>query len=79
MSDAKIPQKMPYAMDLEPGTYAWCACGQSAKQPFCDGAHAGTEFRPHVWEQKESGRVALCGCKHKKGEGPMCDGSHSRL
>ncbi len=22
--------------------YWWCACGQSADQPFCDGSHKGT-------------------------------------
>ena len=29
-------------------TYSWCTCGRSNKQPFCDGSHAGTEFRSMV-------------------------------
>ena len=27
-------------------SYYWCSCGKSAKQPFCDGSHKGTEFTP---------------------------------
>jgi hypothetical protein len=26
--------------------YRWCSCGQSLNQPFCDGAHEGTKFKP---------------------------------
>ena len=39
MAEPTIAQKAPYAVDLEPGTYWWCACGRSASQPFCDGSH----------------------------------------
>ena len=28
----------PLALEVEAGTYYWCACGRSAGQPFCDGA-----------------------------------------
>lgn len=28
-------------------TYRWCSCGQSIKQPFCDGSHKGTDFKPY--------------------------------
>ncbi|GIV25405.1 MAG: hypothetical protein KatS3mg026_1097 [Bacteroidia bacterium] len=41
-----IPQKGPYAIELEAGTYWWCACGYSQKQPFCDGSHRGRGFTP---------------------------------
>jgi len=42
-----IAQKGPFAVDLEAGkNYHWCSCGKSAKQPFCDGSHKGTEFTP---------------------------------
>jgi len=27
MPEPKIAQKSPYVLDLEPGRYAWCACG----------------------------------------------------
>jgi hypothetical protein len=32
--ESKIAQKAPYMMDLKPGTYHWCKCGHSGKQPF---------------------------------------------
>ena len=33
-------------------TYSWCTCGRSSKQPFCDGSHAGTDFRSMVPQLK---------------------------
>lgn len=78
MSDPKIPQSTPYVETLEPGTYFWCSCGQSSNQPYCDGSHKGTEFRPVSIEIESAQRVALCGCKHTGGP-PMCDGSHKNL
>lgn len=77
--EPKIAQKMPYVMELEPGNYAWCACGQSANQPFCDGTHAGTGITPVVFNVEEKKTVALCGCKHTKSGGATCDGTHSSL
>ena len=32
-------QKQPYVLMGEKKRYAWCACGKSDKQPFCDGSH----------------------------------------
>ena len=38
------------AIDVEQGkSYYWCSCGKSSKQPFCDGSHKGTEFKPFVY------------------------------
>ena len=73
-----VAQKAPYVLDLEAGRYAWCSCGRSEKQPFCDGSHKGTSFRPVVFELKERKRVALCGCKHTA-KPPYCDGTHKQL
>lgn len=68
----------PYAVEVEAGKrYFWCSCGKSAKQPFCDGSHAGTEFTPQQYEADESRKVFFCGCKATAKQ-PMCDGSHSR-
>ena len=45
---AAAPQALPPVLnqpaevELEPGNYAWCSCGRSANQPFCDGSHKGT-------------------------------------
>jgi len=79
MSEAKIAQKSPIAVDVEAGkSYYWCSCGHSAAQPFCDGAHKGTGFTPVKYEATESKKVHFCACKHSAN--PItCDGSHSKL
>lgn len=78
MSEPVIAQKAPYALELDPGKYWWCACGRSANQPFCDGSHKGSEFSPVAFELTEKQKVWLCGCKHSANK-PMCDGTHKRL
>lgn len=78
MADPVIAQKKPYLLDMQPGTYAWCACGQSKNQPFCDGSHQGTEFTPLSVTIDEPRKVAWCGCKFSANK-PFCDGSHSKL
>ncbi len=78
MSKPEIPQKAPIVMELEAGTYYWCACGKSKKQPYCDGSHEGTVFNPVKQEIKEKKTVAWCACKHSK-NAPFCDGYHSKL
>lgn len=78
MSKPKIAQKKPYVMDMEPGTYAWCACGKSKNQPFCDGSHKGSEFSPLIKKLEAPAKVAWCGCKQTKTP-PFCDGSHTKL
>ena len=78
MAEPKVAQEGPFVMKIEPGNYAWCACGQSDNQPYCDGSHKGTEFSPIVEKIEETQKVAWCGCKHS-GSKPFCDGTHAKL
>ena len=78
MSEPKIAQKSPYVEDAEPKKYAWCACGLSENQPYCDGSHKVTDIKPMIVEIKEDKKVAWCGCK-QSGNKPFCDGTHSKL
>ncbi|MGL1900534.1 MAG: CDGSH iron-sulfur domain-containing protein [Fibrobacterales bacterium] len=79
MSKPTIASRKPVMAELEAGkTYYYCTCGKSANQPFCDGAHAGSEFSPLAYTSEETKKAALCACKHTK-NGPFCDGSHRSL
>lgn len=79
MTEPVIAQKAPYAIDVEAGkSYYWCSCGKSAKQPFCDGSHKGTDFAPVAYKAEKTGTVWFCGCKHSK-KGALCDGAHKAL
>jgi len=79
MSNPIVAQTSPYAVDVEAGkAYYWCSCGKSAKQPFCDGSHKGSDFAPVAWKAEKTGTVWFCGCKHSK-KGALCDGSHKTL
>jgi CDGSH iron-sulfur domain-containing protein 3 len=76
-----IAQKGPYKVELLAGyRYAWCSCGLSKQQPFCDGSHTSTRtgMKPVVWTQQRDQVVMLCGCK-RSGRLPYCDASHSAL
>jgi CDGSH-type Zn-finger protein len=78
----------PLRTEIEKGkSYAWCSCGSSAKQPFCDGAHKKlnaalkpeeTKFAPLRFTCEESRTVFFCTCKGSSNR-PFCDGTHSLL
>ena len=78
MSTPTIADKKPAVLDLDPGTYSWCSCGNSKQQPFCDGSHKGTGFHSLKFTVDQKKRVALCNCKHTNNK-PFCDGSHAAL
>jgi len=78
MEKPEMPQKGPYVFPVKPGTYYWCACGKSSNQPFCNGAHKTTEFRPIQVEITEEKQVAWCGCKQSNNK-PFCDGAHKNI
>ena len=79
MEEPKIAEKCPKQVELVAGKkYAYCTCGLSESQPFCDGKHSGTEFRPVVFEAEESKTAYFCQCK-RTGDEPNCDGTHNSL
>ncbi len=85
MSDAvqelqpRVAQTKPCYRELKKGDVVmWCACGRSASQPFCDGSHRGTPFKPVRYEAMADEEVLFCGCK-RSADAPRCDGSHNAL
>lgn len=76
MNEPKRAADTPFGVDVEAGkSYFWCACGQSSKQPFCDGSHKGTDYEPVKFTATETRKVFFCGCKSTASQ-PLCDGSH---
>ncbi len=78
MQEPECPKVGPYSLELDAGTYWWCACGRSKNQPFCDGLHQGTGIQPMEMELTKAQKVWLCGCK-RSGDKPRCDGAHKKL
>lgn len=78
MAKPMIADRKPSLLNLEKGTYYWCACGYSQGQSFCDGSHQETEFTPVEFSVEEEKKVALCNCKYTKNP-PFCDGTHSSI
>lgn len=75
-----IAGRTPIKVELKKGeTYAWCSCGSSSKQPFCDGSHQSTQFLPEVWKCTEDKTVHLCTCKMTDREHGLCNGAHKRI
>lgn len=74
-----VANNRPVAVPLTEGQeYYFCACGRSKSQPFCDGSHAGTPFKPKRFVADATTTGYLCACKHT-GNAPFCDGTHKRF
>ncbi|MGR5284414.1 glutamate synthase-related protein [Vibrio maritimus] len=70
-----IPVKVELTKDQD---YYFCTCGRSKNQPYCDGSHAGTEFKPKSFKADSTGDAYLCRCKHSASL-PYCDGTHKNF
>ena len=82
-----VAECFPAEVTLKAGqTIAWCTCGLSNKQPFCDGKHKSCwyeendetvmPFKNLKYTAEKDETVWLCQCKHTKNP-PFCDGSHN--
>jgi glutamate synthase domain-containing protein 2 len=79
MKTPTVADTSPIPVDLKKGEeYHYCTCGKSAKQPFCDGSHKGTDFVPKSFKAEEDGTAYLCRCKQTGGS-PFCDGTHKKV
>ncbi len=79
MDKPLIADNRPKPVTLNNGEeYYFCTCGRSTKQPFCDGSHTGTSFKPLEFTAPEEGKAWLCACK-QTATPPYCDGSHKRF
>ena len=79
MTNPIISNNIPAKVELEKeAEYFFCACGRSKNQPFCDGSHAGTSFKPMAFTAEKAGSAYLCACKHTR-NAPYCDGSHKQF
>lgn len=79
MDQPKVAAKCPAKIEVEAGKkYAYCTCGLSENQPFCDGKHSGTGFTPKVFTAEKSELSYFCQCK-RSGNEPYCDGSHNSI
>jgi len=75
----KVYDKVPVKVELEEGKkYAWCTCGLSDNQPWCNGAHKGSDFSPKVFIAEETKTAHMCQCKATGNPG-FCDGAHKSL
>lgn len=67
----------PIVLTMKPGRYAWCSCGKSTKEPFCDGSHEQVGMQPRFVTIEKESQVAWCGCKVSENK-PYCDGTHKK-
>ncbi|WP_371187487.1 glutamate synthase-related protein [Thalassotalea maritima] len=79
MSNPIIADNKPVKVNLEKDKkYFFCTCGRSASQPFCDGAHVGSSFKPKPFVANNNEEAYLCQCKYSASQ-PFCDGSHGQF
>jgi len=79
IEEARIAAYHPIQVDIEANKdYYYCTCGYSKEQPFCDGSHKNTSFKPLKFSSPVSTGESLCACKRTR-LAPYCDGRHCKL
>lgn len=79
MENSKVAGKTPLLVDLvAEKNNAWCACGRSTNQPWCDGSHKETGISPVIFKATKNRKAAICMCK-QTANAPYCDGSHAHI
>ena len=73
-----MKKQMPLTLELEPGTYHWCTCGNTKNEPFCDGSHKGTDKVPHMFKIILKRKYVLFNCYLTRNP-PFCDGVCRRI
>ena len=74
-----IAANSPVKVSLEKGKkYAFCVCGRSSDQPFCDGSHGDSGFKPKMFTAEKDQDAYLCRCKQTN-DAPFCDGTHKKF
>ena len=74
----KTTKLEPATLILAEGDYLYCQCGFSKNQPFCDGSHHGTKFKPIKFTIRKEREYQLCQCKLCE-KGPFCDNAHLKV
>ena len=67
----------PYVIEVEAGTKAFCQCGRTGSNPYCDGSHHGCGIEPRIEKFDSARKLVMCGCGRSE-KTPFCDGSHSK-
>lgn len=79
VTQPRCASRQPVNLHLEPGRYAWCACGYSSTQPMCDRSHCTgappNTRRAYEFKVVEACELLLCRCKQTC-RPPFCDGAH---
>lgn len=54
---------------------SWCACGHSARLPFCDGTHKAPDIgaKPVRMQFEADTELVLCGCVRTADPAGLCD------
>jgi len=64
MEKPMIADVQPIKTSLKEGEeYYFCTCGRAKTQPFCDGSHKGTSFKPMKFTAKATTQKWMCACK----------------